>query len=399
MHPTLNLADAPPAAADLVVIGGGIVGAATAFYAQRAGLRTVLLEARPSLATLTTPVSTGAFRLQFDNPDEIRLVRKGIDLFTSFAQQTGLDDYDIGLQVQGYLFCTTSEAGARRQREWVESQHTWGLSDVEILSGDEARYRFPHISPAIVQARFRAGDGWLKPRRVALGLAAASEATICLSSPVVGIQVSANRVTAVETSRGTIACSAVVNAAGPFSGKITELTGQRYDIRPRRRMKLVMPDVPEVPRHAPMTIDEETVAHWRPGLNGAYGLFTDPSTPVAEPTFNVTPDAAFAFDLLTPSSPRPLARISPFWAELAARGEPDWVLQAGQYEYTPDHRPYLGPTAVEGFFLNCGYSGHGIMASPGGSQLVVDQILGRDLPEGNPFRPDRPLVERPLDIL
>ena len=79
-----------PSSADVVVIGGGIVGAATAFFAVRAGLRVLVIERRPALATLTTPVSTGAFRLQFDNPDEIAMVREGVELFDAFAERTGL---------------------------------------------------------------------------------------------------------------------------------------------------------------------------------------------------------------------------------------------------------------------------------------------------------------------
>ena len=92
MPPTayhLPFADAPRSA-DLVIVGGGIVGAATAFFATRAGLDTVLLEKRPALATLTTPVSTGAFRLQFDNPEEIELVREGVALFERFGTWLGV---------------------------------------------------------------------------------------------------------------------------------------------------------------------------------------------------------------------------------------------------------------------------------------------------------------------
>src|SRR5947208_9417385 len=99
-----------PRTADLVVIGGGIVGAATAFFASRAGLRTVVLEKRPALCSLTTPASTGAFRAQFDNPEEIALVQEGIALFERFAEITELDGYDISLRQQGYLWLTTSEA-------------------------------------------------------------------------------------------------------------------------------------------------------------------------------------------------------------------------------------------------------------------------------------------------
>jgi sarcosine oxidase subunit beta len=326
-------------------------------------------------------------------------VREGIDLFERFAEVTELPGYDIGLRQQGYLFCTTDEAGMQRQQEWVSMQHGWGLDDVELLPGDEVRYRFPHIAPTVLQARYRARDGWLKPKALTMGYARASGAIICLETPATGFVRDGDRVVGVETPRGTIGCQHVVLAAGPFSGIVAQWAGLDLDLRPRRRMKLVMPELPDIPADSPMTIDEETVAHWRPALRGAYALFTDPSTPVAEPTDNVTPDASFAFDLLNPVSPRSLARISPFWIDVWERGEPDWVLQAGQYEYTPDHRPYLGPSAVPGLALNCGYSGHGIMASAGGSRLTVDALLGRVQPGTNPFRPDREIVERPLDIL
>ena len=397
--PALRFADELPRSADLVVLGGGIVGAATAFFAARSGLSTVLLEKRPALCTLTTPVSTGAFRLQFDNPEEIALVREGIVLFDSFADATDLPGYDIGVRHGGYLFCTTTEAGMGRQQEWVQAQHGWGLDDVEVLSGDEVRYRFPHVGPDVLQGRYRAGDGWLKPKALTVGYALASGATLCVDTPAIGFERQGDRVVGVRTPRGTIACRDVVVAVGPFAESVAAMAGLAITLRPTRRQKLVIPDLPEVPREAPMTIHEESVAHWRPALNGAYALWTDPQAPPMEPLENVTPDVNFAFELLDPSSPRALAKVSPFWADVAARGGPDWVLQAGQYEYTPDHKPYLGPSAVPGLHLNCGYSGHGIMASAGGSRLVVDLIAGRADPSTNPFRPDRPLIERPLDIL
>ena len=81
------------------------------------------------------------------------------------------------------------------------------------------------------------------------------------------------------------------------------------------------------------------------------------------------------------------------------KGDVTWMLQAGQYTYTADHRPLLGPSDVPGLVLNVGYSGHGIMASGAGGRIVVDALLGRLAPEDNPFRPQRTMVERPLDIL
>jgi sarcosine oxidase subunit beta len=388
-----------PGTADLVVIGGGVVGAATAFFAQRAGLRCVVLDKRPALCTLTTPASTGAFRLQFDNPEEVALVRESIELFDRFAELAELPGYDLRIQKSGYLFCATTAPAAERERYFVEQLHAWGVSDVELLSGDEARYRFPYLSPEVIQARYRAGDGWLDPKRLTFGYARASGATFCLETPAVGFVRQGERVVGVETPRGRIDCGAVVIAAGPFSGVVAGLAGLRLDLRPTIRQKLVVPELPAIPAWAPMTIEEETAAHWRPWQSGCYALWTDPGVPPGEPLEDVPTSSHFAFQLLDPVSPCALARISPFWRQVWADGTLYWTLQAGQYDYTADHRPLLGPSDVEGLYLNTGYSGHGIMASAGGSRLVVDALLGRSQPGDNPFRPDRAMVERRFDIL
>src|SRR5918994_375489 len=142
MAETVRYIGDPPRTAVLVIIGGGIVGAATAFHASRAGLRPVLLERRTALCTLTTPASTGAFRLQFDNREELELVRESLDLLSNFSEVTGQTRYDPRLQRQGYLWCTTDPARAEWQRDLVRKQHDWGQGDVEHLDGDEVRRRF-----------------------------------------------------------------------------------------------------------------------------------------------------------------------------------------------------------------------------------------------------------------
>jgi sarcosine oxidase subunit beta len=393
----LNLGGADvPRTADLVIVGGGVIGAATAFFAERAGLRCVLLEKRAALCTLTTPASTGAFRLQFDNPEEVALVRESIEFFDQFQEEFG---EDLCIQKSGYLFCATTEAAATRERHFVEQLHGWGVSDLELLTGDEARYRFPYLSPDVIQARFRAADGWLDPKRLTFGLARASRATVCLETPAVGFTTHGGRLTGVETARGRIDCGAVVIAAGPFSGVLAKLAGLHLDLRPTIRQKLIVPDLPAIPAWAPMTIEAETAAHWRPWRAGCYALWTDPAVPPGEPLEEVPTRSDFAFALLDPASPRALARISPFWRSVWEDGTVYWALQAGQYDYTPDHRPLLGPSGIEGLYLSTGYSGHGIMASAGASRRVVDAILGRLQPADNPFRPDRVMVERPFDIL
>lgn len=382
----------PPASAELVIIGGGVIGAATAFFAARAGLQPLLLEARPALCTLTTPVAAGAFRLQFDDLEELTLVRESAELFLNFREVTGQDEYDLRLRQQGYLWLTTDERIAEQQRELVAQLHEWGQADVELLTGDEARDRFPYVGPDVLQARWRAGDGFLDTKELTFGLAHASGADVVLDCGANGFATSGGRLTAVETTKGVVETDAAVIAAGPLSGTVAQTAGVSLRLVAVRRQKLILPDVPEVPPGAPMTIDEDTGVHWRPALAGAWLLFTDPTTPQSPPTDRVPTDPAFAFQLLDPSSRFSVARVVPFWRDVWDRGAVHWMLQAGQYAVTPDHRPLIGPTQVEGLWVNSGYSGHGIMLGPAGSRHLVDLLTGKA--EANPFALDRAFEER-----
>ncbi|HVM24465.1 MAG TPA: FAD-dependent oxidoreductase [Candidatus Limnocylindrales bacterium] len=413
-EPKVAVTPTPPSRADLVIIGGGIVGCATAFFAARAGLRSVVLERRAALGTLTTPASTGAFRLQFDNAEEVSMVREGVELFDRFVERTGLDGWDLGLRHGGYLFCSLTEATVERSRRLVDRQRAWGLTDVELLSGDEARRRWPWLSPDVRGARYRAGDGWLDVKRLTAGYAVAASnadripdaaagggATFALRTGVTGIRMDGDRVTGVDTTRGRIDTTRIVVAAGPFTAQVAALAGAEVVLRPTRRQKLVIPDLPAIPPDAPMTIDEETAAHWRPAMRGCLALFTDPDAPPSEPHDPVPIDHDWAFGLLDPRSDHALARVAPLWREAWASGASSvhWYLHAGQYEYTPDRRPYLGAIGPEGLFLNGGYSGHGIMAGAGGSRMVVDLLTGAADADANPFRPDRSFGAREHDIL
>jgi len=305
---------------------------------------------------------------------------------------------DIGLRHQGYLFVARSQEGARAQEELVAAQREWGLDDVELLDGISARRRFPYLADDIVNARFRQGDGWLEPRRLALELARASGARFETGRPVTGFTWEGDRIRGVTTDSGSVAAQTVVIAAGPLSGPLGKLAGLDLPLATVRRQKLIMPEVPQVPPDAPMTIEFETGAHWRPTGSGAHALWTAPA-PAEPPLDDVPTSAAFAFGLLDPASDHALARIVPFWKEVWASSRLQWWLQAGQYTYTPDRRPLLGPTQIPGLAVNTGYSGHGIMGSIGGSRRAIDAITGRVKPEENPFRPDRPMQARSFDIL
>ena len=387
----------PPETAELV-----IVGAATAFFSARAGVRPLILERRPALSTLTTAAAAGGFRLQLDNEKEYRLVRESVDLFLNYEEMSGQSEYDPEVRPQGYLWLTTRQERASEQLGIVEAQRSWGLSDVQILDAGMIRREFPWVSPQVLQARFRRDDGVLEPRHVALGLAAGSRAFVVTSCAVTGFRLDAEggRLEGVETTRGFIATRTAVIAAGPFSGEVARWAGVELPLTTVQRQKVVLPDVPEVPWAAPMTIDEDSGAHWRPAFRGAFLLFTDPSTPPSPPAEDLPIDHSFAFQLLQPDGPQAVARVAPFWRHVWDRGVAQWMIQAGQYDVTPDRRPILGVLPVEGLFINSGYSGHGVMGGPAGSRVVIDVLTGKLARQENPFRPDRAFEERPrLDVL
>jgi sarcosine oxidase subunit beta len=217
---------------------------------------------------------------------------------------------------------------------------------------------------------------------------------------VTGFRIRGGRLEAVETPLGAVSTPAAVIAGGPLSGPVASSAGLELPIETVRRQKLVMPEVPQVPEDAPMVIDDDTGAHWRPALRGAFLLFTDPTTPPGPPTDEVPTDSSLAFQLLDPESPQAVARVSPFWRAVWERGNAPWILQAGQYTMTPDRRPLIGPTAIDGLYVNTGYSGRGIMGGPAGSRHLIDLVAGKTRPEDNPFSLDRPFAERPrLDPL
>ena len=109
------------------------------------------------------------------------------------------------------------------------------------------------------------------------------------------------------------------------------------------------------------------------------------------------PSEAFAFAVLDPRSPQAVARITPFWREVW-EGAPQWLLRAGQYDLTPDHRPLIGATDVPGLFVYCGTSGHGVMTAAGGARRLAESLAGR-LAADHPFAPGRRFEERERDVL
>ena len=378
-------ADTFPGTADAVVIGGGIVGVATAFWLSRAGLETVLVEMRDGLSTLTTPNSIECFRAQFTEPPMAELALPSIEVFEHFADVVGIPDYDISLRHQGYLFVTDDEDQLDELKAAVANHRSLGVTDSEYLDHDELLARFPYLSDRVVGATFRQRDGWLSTHEATQGFAKGSTATFLIGTRATGIQRDARGVCAVETDRGTIATRVVVNAAGPFAGVVGRMAGVDLPLEPVRRQKVFVSPKPSIPQDAPLTIDLVEDAYWRPETGGAYIAWVDPDEPVGDPAEELPTDWDFAAIVLDK-----LVRLNPFWEEIAEtlKGE-DLHPSAGQYVYTPDEQPLIGPVPeLSGFYVNCGYWA-GVMLSPEAGRRIARLVTGEMKPEDNALRPTR----------
>jgi len=376
-----------PKTADVVVIGGGIVGVATAFWLSRAGLDVVLLEMRDGLSTLTTAQSIECFRAQFTEPPMAELALPSIKVLQNFAEVIGIPGYEIALRQQGYLFVTDRPELVPDMKAAVDKHHQLGVGDSEFLAQDELLARFPYLSKTAVAATFRQQDGWLSTHEATQGLAKGSDAQFLVSTRATGIlqDGGGGAVCAVETARGTISTRTVVNAAGPFAGVVGRMVGIELPLEPVRRQKAFISPRPEIPDDAPLTIDIAQDAYWRPETGGAYIAWVDPDEPVGAPAEELPLDWDYPAIVLDK-----LSALNPFWEEIAGnlKGE-DVHPSAGQYVYTPDDQPLIGPVPeVPGFYVNCGYWA-GVMLSPEAGRRISRLITGEMKPEDNLLRPTR----------
>jgi sarcosine oxidase subunit beta len=160
------------------------------------------------------------------------------------------------------------------------------------------------------------------------------------------------------------------------------LAGVQLPLSVVRRHRITIGQHPLIPQDAPMVVDQDTGAHWRPERPGAALAWAQPDEPAGEPVDDVRPNPMFVHQVL-----EAVSRLCPFWLDVAETLKSGQVfLQAGQYTVTPDDKPIVGPhPEVQGLYFNTGYSGHGIMAAPGGGRLLADLVTGRESDAANPF--------------
>ena len=352
--------------AEVVIVGGGIVGSSIAYHLTAAGCCDVLVIERESAQGKgSTGKSMGGVRAQFSTPVNIQMSLYSIPFYASFEERLG---HPSGYRPQGYLFCATNEKHLAYLRTNYEKQVAMGLRNVRLISGDEIRGMFPQLrGDDIVGGSFCSTDGFVDPYSAMIGLmtwASDHGAKLWKNTVVIGIQRDSHGIAAVETTKGTVATRKVVNAAGAWAAGIAKMVGMDLPVEPLRRMLVPTEPFDQFPHTAPMIIDMSNGFHFRPEGLGFLLAWNDPEE---TPGYRTDFDPAFIEKILTRAADR-----VPVFENLAVNPKRAW---AGLYEMTPDHHPILGEApGVPGFFLANGFSGHGVMHAPATGKILADLI-------------------------
>jgi len=373
--------------ADAVVIGGGIVGSSTAFWLSKAGLKVILVEKRDGLSTLTTAASVECFRTQFTEKSMADLALSSVSMFENFKDVVGIPDIDIGITQKGYLFVTDDPKMIPDMEKAVKRYDELGVPGSELIMGPDLHTRFPFLSPESLAATFNNRDGWISTHETTYGFAKGSgDARFFTRTLVTGLQTDGKGISAVETDKGTIHTRLVVNCAGPYAGEIGKMAGIIIPLRTVRRQKsFIRTSGKIVPKDAPFTVDLTNHGYWRPEAGGVICAWVDPDEPDSPPSDELVTDWDFAAESI-----HRVSRLSPFFETIAEDLKAEDIdVSAGQYVYTPDDKPVIGPSdEVEGLHMNCGYW-CGVMMSPEAGKRVADIVTGKINNRDNPLRYSR----------
>ncbi|HET7665791.1 MAG TPA: FAD-binding oxidoreductase, partial [Mycobacterium sp.] len=351
--------------ADVVVVGGGTVGAWTAVLLAESGVpNVVLLEAR-TLGDGASSRAAGMVRAQGGTEAPIVLGMRTQEFYAASGDRFPLD---CGFVAQGYLMPCFSDAEVQQAHDRIALQQSLGLQ-VQWLSSSDIDDRDTGMAPGVtLGASYAPGDGYIDAPRNVLAYTAALTAhrvDVRERCKFTGLRTQRGRVVGVDTSAGPIDTEHVVLTGGPKLGKVGATAGGRIPAGGSRHQVVVTApvsafDVYEVP----MVFDVTSGIYWRPGEAG--GLLWGMSNP------EEAPGVAADFDEVYYQKARDrIEELLPGVKGLGLRRT--W---AATIDYTPDHLPILGPLLtddgpVDGTVV-ASAAGHGMMWGPAVAQVAAD---------------------------
>ena len=353
-----------PERADVVIIGGGVMGVSTAYHLVKKGCSDVLLvERNRFFGEESTGRCAGGIRYQFSNEIDIRLSLLSIPMLERFPEEL---DQEIDLRHCGYLFMLSREEDVKVFQENVARQRSLGV-ETEWLSAEEVRRRTALVDTnGILAGTFCPRDGLADPSGVVQGYVKAATrlgASLLTTTEATAIETTGGRVCGVITNRGRVETRVVVNAAGPWAAAVGAMAGIEIPVRPLRRQIAVTTSIAGLPRDFPMVVDfAQNLYFHREGQ----GVLTGMSNLDECEGFDQSVDREWEIRHLEAT----VARM-PILANAGLLNR--W---AGLYAVSPHALAILGRVPqLEGYYCINGFSGHGFMHGPICGLLLAEEIL------------------------
>jgi sarcosine oxidase subunit beta len=353
--------------ADVVVVGGGTVGAWCAVFLQRAGAGRVILLESATLGQGASSRAAGIVRSQGGTPTAVRLAEWSRTFYRTQHHDYGIDS---GFVRQGYYLPCFTDTDVITARRRMDMQQALGQA-VRWVGPDEAEALNPTLAPgSTLGGTFLDDDGYIHPPRNVLAYTVAlatSGVEVCEHTAFEGLVTAGGRVTGVETSGGRVATGSVVLTGGPQLAAVGARAGTRIPVGGvRHQVAVTEPHVELDPSRLPMVFDVQAGLYWRPEEGGLLFGMSNPDEPPGEAT---RIDWAY-MDRIRER----LAELVPVTTHLGLRRA--W---AATIDYTPDHFPIIGPVLSGGGPVGgtvvASAGGHGMMWGPGVSRAAADLVL------------------------
>jgi glycine/D-amino acid oxidase-like deaminating enzyme len=369
---------------DIIVIGGGVIGASVLFHLTQLGCRNVLLLERGPLAGGATSRSSGIVRTHYSVPINVQVARASLAIFENFSAVLDDPDADAGLVRSGYLIVAPPGAPSEAVRASIAMQRQLGV-EAELLDRGQALSRHPWLALDDIDAiGFEAEAGFADPYLVTTGFARAARrngAAVSTETEVTGLLRDGSRIIGVQTKSGPIHAGTVLSAVNVWSRSVAGWAGIEIPF------EITAHHVFTLAADAPYTPDLPVVKD----LASPSRLYTRPSGGHLlvgaghEGSSTDDPEAAELdadMDAIIDEAAQAAARMPAFAEGRLVRS---W---SGLYDTTPDWNPVLGPVpGLDGFAVAFGFSGHGFKLSPMIGRMLAQSLLGHtpDLPI-HPYR-------------
>lgn len=351
--------------ADIVIVGGGIMGLATAYnLARNHGITNVTVLEQSYLCSGASGRNGGGVRAQFSSETNVRLMQESLRLCRDFADEMGIN---VWFRRGGYLFLVRNGAAQTMLEASVRVQNDCGHR-TNLLSPAEARKVVPELdTTGVVAASYNAEDAVVFPWPFVWGYAGGAQklgVEIATFTEVTGFETKGSRIDAVVTNKGTIETHRVVNAAGAWSPKIAAMLGVELPNKPHRHE--ICSSEPLKPWLTPLVADLSNGLYFSQSTRGEIvGGITNHDVPEG-----IDHDSSHTFLGLYAKA---LVATVPQLGHIKVLRQ--W---SGCYDLTPDQNPIVGPVdGVDEFHQVSGFTGHGFMMAP-----VMGRLLAQSLATG-----------------